>query len=320
MDQQRISTLIDKYLNQTITESERAELMEWYRQFPEEILWNGSMETEQGLKDRLQNSIWSQTINRSTMVKAWNWKPYAAAVLALGLCISFYWLYQPTPEVIASIPVQQTENRFVLLPDSSKIILRPGSTLTYVNDFSGDTREVALVGEAYFDIKKNPSKPFIIHSGDIKTRVLGTAFTIDATDLEKGVQVFVERGKVRVEKKNKVLAELVANQQLTFNALSQVAVKETAQDEVKIEQMGWTAKDMRFDSKPFGELTEILSRRYDVHIHFENQNLANCLVSGKFTGIETLEEVLTSICLTRDASYEKTDNNSIQIKGAGCPF
>lgn len=318
MDQQRITILVDRYLNQTITADERAELMQWYREFPEEIRWYEHAESENELKDRLQQTIWSQTINKPTVVIRRNWMPYAAAVLISCLFVSFYWLYQPANELIASIPAQQNENRFVLLPDSSKVILRPGSILTYVNDFSEDTREVALVGEAYFDIKKDPSKPFIIHSGDIKTRVLGTAFTIDATNLKQGVQVFVERGKVQVESKNKVLAELVANQQLTYNAHSQVAVKETTQDEVAITQIGWTGKDMRFDSKAFGELTEILSRRYAVNISFANQDMSNCLVSGTFTGIETLDEVLTSLCLTRNASFEKLDNNNIRINGIGC--
>src|SRR5690606_352609 len=146
--------------------------------------------------------------------------------------------------------------------------------LEYRTDFKGMTREVALVGEGYFDIHRDESRPFIAYAGDVRTVVLGTSFTIRADEGQDEIQVTVQHGKVRVERQQKVLAELVANQQLDVDRKATTAEQKVV---VAEKALSWMNEDMRFDAHSFGDLIDHLQRRYGVEITFKNPALAACL-------------------------------------------
>lgn len=329
MEQHERDRLIDRYLRGTASESESQMLMEWYRSQQEgDVVWDAQDQDEEAsvkarmsgrIQELMQLDMERPSIRKRTL--GWKW-PAAVAAAMIGAMLWFYpdMAGHNTEKIPAVVNIADNaeENRFVLLPDSSKVILRPGSRLEYRTDFKGDTREVALIGEGYFDIHRDETRPFIIHTGELKTVVLGTAFTIKAEEGAQEVQVTVQRGKVRVEKEETVLGELLADEQLTVEGSK--AIKRTKEElPQQIEQvMAWTADDMRFDAQPFGVLVQRLERRYGVDITFENESLAKCPISGKFEGTETLEEVLASLCVTRNASFKSTKKNVFEIRGQGC--
>src|SRR5690606_2603405 len=103
----------------------------------------------------------------------------------LGAVVFYFSLKpgEPTTTVHAEFgnsKVTKLAHQLLLLPDGSTVLLNNNSSLDFPQQFTGDTREVILKGEAYFDIKPDASRPFIIHTGKVKTRVLGTAFNIRA--------------------------------------------------------------------------------------------------------------------------------------------
>lgn len=326
MDKNQRDNLIDKYLRGEATAAEEDILMRWYReQLQADVEWELEPEERaEDVKARIEQSIKSEARLGNVRKVRWIWPATAIAACLIGLLILFGVRNRPKEAVawtdgqaLAGNSMTNTEsdgNRFLLLVDSSKVLLRPGSTLEYVNDFEGSSREVRLVGEGYFDIRHDEDRPFIVHTGDIRTVVLGTAFTIKATEGQE-VQVTVQRGKVRVEKQEKVLGELVANQQLEVDKVEDVAEQKTVLVE---EALAWTAEDMRFDDVAFGQLVDRLERRYGTEISFKNPDLVSCPVSGRFTGAETLEEVLELLCATRNATFVKTEKGNIEINGLGC--
>jgi ferric-dicitrate binding protein FerR (iron transport regulator) len=101
-------------------------------------------------------------------------------------------------EIAEVFEAQGTQSRITLL-DGSVVTLKDGSRLNLKNNFSGNTREITLEGEAFFEIAHNPKKPFIIHTGSVKTTVLGTSFSIKAIPGETSITVAVTEGKVKVE-------------------------------------------------------------------------------------------------------------------------
>lgn len=329
MEQNELDRLIDKYLRGTASETESQTLMEWYRgRLEGDVVWDAKDEEEEALVKARMSSRIQEMMHRDredTVVEkrafAWKW-PAAVAAAIIGALL---WFYPDSPgdedgttPAVVNIADNAQENRFVLLPDSSKVILRPGSRLEYKTDFQGDTREVVLIGEGYFDIHRDENRPFIIHTGEVKTVVLGTAFTIKAEEGKQDVQVTVQRGKVRVEREEAVLGELLADEQLIVEG-SRTIKKSKEELSQKIEQaIAWTADDMRFDAQPFGVLVKRLERRYGVRIKFEDNTLAKCPISGKFEGTETLEEVLASLCVTRNASFRSMQKNVFEIQGQGC--
>lgn len=323
MESNELHELMHKYLQGTASIAERERLLQWYRQEDhdhEELLWKSDNPNEEELvHDRIKSKIWGaideDIVGKKTGKRLWLYAAVAALCLAvLGISLWKRADYR-SDNLIAMPPKEQAENRFVLLPDSSRVILRPGSRLEYKTNFKGATREVSLVGEAYFDIHRRKNQPFIIHTGKVKTVVLGTAFTIKAEEGKEDVTVMVQRGKVRVERENKVLAELTADQQIEMRTEAETPLQqETA---VTANTFDWTAQDMRFDAQAFGELTSRLERRYGVEIRFTNPDLAHCPISGKFSGLETLEEVLDFLCTARGAVFKRT-GQVIDIDGKGC--
>lgn len=326
MDKNQLDKLIEKYLCGKTTADEEKILMRWYReQLQGDVEWElVSGENAEEIKMRMAQNIKTDIRRGSVRRMRWVWPATTIAACLIGLLILFgvnqnrkraiAWADGPSlAENTVSNP-EIAENRFLLLPDSSKVLLRPGSTLEYVNNFEGESREVRLVGEGYFDIRHMDDRPFIVHTGDIRTVVLGTAFTIKAT-IGQEMQVTVQRGKVRVEKQEGVLGELVANQQLEVDIEVDRAEQKTV---VAAEELAWTAEGMSFDDVAFGKLVDRLERRYGTEISFKNPDLVSCPVSGRFTGAETLEEVLELLCATRNATFVKTEKGNIEINGLGC--
>lgn len=330
MTNQEIEQLVDKYIDGVATESERKMLLEWYRvNLQEDTVWlsdnpNERQEVKDRMKARMQAAVAnSATSLRSTKDSSIKRNAWIAAAVAVFVSISL-WIGLKKNEsvdqgqslyVSHQASADTTENRYVNLPDSSVVILRYGASLEMISDFSGNTREVRLVGEGYFDIKRDESKPFIVYAGDIKTVVLGTAFTIKSGKDGKQVQVTVQRGKVRVEQKKKILSELIANQQFGID----IDAATTTQQPVHAdEELVWTAADLDFEEMPFGELAGRLSRRYGVAITFKNDALSGCPMTGMFKGTEKIDDVLSTLCAVRNASFKKLADGSFVIDGKGC--
>jgi ferric-dicitrate binding protein FerR (iron transport regulator) len=220
-----------------------------------------------------------------------------------------YQLLQPAPApavviMAAQVPPDEVTdyNRYIVLPDGSTIILKAGSTLDSPAQFNGPTREVSLNGEAYFDIARDESKPFIIHTGKLKTIVLGTAFNIKAWEHEKQVTVSVTRGKVRVEDNEMTLAVLTANQQMLYDELqSQAEQKDIAAEEIVTD---WTREDLVFNGEPLESIAHTLSRHFGVNISISDAGLAGTVIVSSFSGTESLENILEVLCkINGDARY-----------------
>ncbi len=196
--------------------------------------------------------------------------------------------------------------RNLTLADGTNVILKAGSTLHVPQKFDGKTREVTLKGEAYFDVKHIKAQPFIIHTGIVKTTVLGTAFNIKAWPGQKDLIVSVTRGKVRVEDDKKVLAILAKNQQLNYN---NTETHESAK-RIKAEQSvtDWTKEDLVFDHVTLGTIAQVLGNRYGVNITIKNPQLANSEVVSSFSGIESLQNILDVLCaINPNTRFEMND-------------
>jgi ferric-dicitrate binding protein FerR (iron transport regulator) len=245
------------------------------------------------------------------------WWVAAAVFILLSTGAYFWYSHAVTPEITRVIPPPATiepllYTRYLTLPDGSTVIVHAGSELSYPRSFSGNTREVTLKGEAYFDIRHNDHQPFIIHTGSVKTTVLGTAFNIKANDNK--ITVTVTRGKVKVEDTQKVLAILTPDHELVYDVIK--AIPESRNAPAK-QSISWARQDMLFDGASFADIAERMGRRYQVSISFANDHIKQCPISATFNGTESLEEVLTVLCTARNASYTMKNGN-IVIDGKGC--
>jgi ferric-dicitrate binding protein FerR (iron transport regulator) len=319
--------LIKKYLAGSISSDEMEVLDRYYSLFRNEpgVIADMDKQDITILENRLQEGILNRVKQADKPVLPIYKRTWFRVAAAVVICFSVVLMVikkSNTPQYTANTVsshniITAEENHFLTLPDSSRIVLRKGSKLTVAGNFkTGATREVTLSGEAYFDIKHNNKRPFIIHTGNIHTTVLGTAFNIQAYSGQKTIIVTVTRGRVKVEQGKKLLAILTPNKQLTAST-DQKQATDIQKKVVAVRTLDWARTDMSFDAMPFSQLAAHLDKRYDVQITFKNPALAGCPITGTFTGTESLTEVLTILSQTRGTSYA-INGKEVVIDGKGC--
>jgi transmembrane sensor len=207
------------------------------------------------------------------------------------------------------------QKKQMVLSDGSKIWLNAGSELKYPEKFNGTTREVFLTGEAYFDIKHDASKAFIVHTGNLVTTVLGTAFDIKANKTDRLIIVTVTRGKVSVSEGKRLLGLITPNQQISYNKQNKFHV-ETSVDASRV--IAWQSAELRFEDITFQEAAKILSERFHVKITFNNDKIKACRFSGSALSGKNIDQVLKVICAFNNAHYDHNPDGSISINGKGC--
>jgi len=270
---------------------------------------------ESPLKDQMPSQIVAMRPKRRT-----SWYRYAAVLMCLILAGSAsYYFGLREVKSYSAIPGDREnteEPKALVLADGSTVLLKDGSRLEYPLSFDGKaTRSVTLTGEGYFDIVHDDSKPFVVHTGTLQTRVLGTAFVIKAYDDEKKITVTVSRGKVQVADDNHVLATLMKDQQVTFDKESQVAAQQIIKSDSTI---AWARQDIHFDDITFGEATSKLSERFGVKMHFENTRASQCRFTATFIEGESFIHILEVICAFNHANYRQVRPGEYVIEGKGC--
>ncbi|QDH79235.1 DUF4974 domain-containing protein [Echinicola soli] len=224
-------------------------------------------------------------------------------ILVMGITIKHL-----TDTRTITVSTAMGEQKDILLKDGSIVTLAENSRLTYPNKF-GNSRDVRLEGRALFDVQRDIARTFSVRTKNTNVKVLGTSFDVDATTAE-ATTVSVISGKVQVNPqshpKEKVL--LTKNQQVTASSsqLSAISTFEVQQP------IAWT-KMIILKNTTFGETAEILENRFGLDLIFESDELKEERITGKFKD-ETPGNILKSIALLKQVSFEYQDTHTIYIK------
>lgn len=234
----------------------------------------------------------------------------AAAILLL-ISVSFYLMDQSVevnpnvPQPIAQLVKENPKGQktLITLPDGSKVWLNSESRLEYPSAFN-EKRQVALHGEAFFEVAKNPDKPFEVFSNGVLTTALGTSFNINAFE-KNSVVVGLVTGKISVEtdgvtNEDRVFAN--PGEMVIYNANSRVLNVKTYAD---LDFIKWTNRIIVFKRADVQQIKKKLERWYDVTINVKNAD-KKITFTGEFEN-ESLE-----LILERMAFVEKFD---FKIKG-----
>lgn len=254
---------------------------------------------------------------------SFNWLKIAASILLfVG---AGWWFLQRDRTGSFVIKTNDTDAAMtILLEDSSVVILQKGGSLSYPAHFTMNKREVKLQGEAFFEISKNPDKPFLVYANETVTKVWGTSFTIRAFENDNTVRVAVKTGKVSVYSLNKPESNtkktdngevyLLPNEQVTFNRTEQKLSKTVSKNSVEAQQTAKT--ELVYEDTPVSEILQNLEENYGIDIIFDQKLLSGCLLNTQFKG-EYLNQKLLTICKAIGATYEIT-NGKITITAKGC--
>src|SRR5699024_1879941 len=202
--------------------------------------------------------------------------------------------------------------------DGSVIKVNGGSTLRYPENFSDSKREVYLEGEAFFTVAHDESKPFVIHTGDLTIRDLGTAFNVKAYKKDKEVQVAVTVGSVSISKNDSIRHSDLVDEQIILK-IDQWAVYNELDGDFEqgrgdiSDMIAWKDNILVFHETPFSEVARMLERWYGVKIVLKDKELGGMILEGKYDNVR-LETVLESIQFVLGFEYSiETDKVKIKL-------
>jgi ferric-dicitrate binding protein FerR (iron transport regulator) len=223
-----------------------------------------------------------------------------AAVLVIGLI---------TAVLIKNISNRQTiiagsDILELALNDGSHVDLNKNSQLQYPKTFSGNTREVFLKGEAYFEVAHNPEKPFIIHTPDAQVRVLGTSFDLKSNSNGE-VEIIVNSGTVKLtSNKTKSSVILKKDEKATFSNVNNKISKELNND---INFLSWKTKKFVFRETRLEEVFQKLEHVYDVRIVAKDPSILDLKLNATYDKVE-VDEIVNFIRRTFGLHVEKEGN------------
>jgi ferric-dicitrate binding protein FerR (iron transport regulator) len=247
----------------------------------------------------------------------------AAAIILL--LVVFIYFYRGGPatqagsfhEMVAE--TKPGQSRTLVLGDGTRVWLGPASRLEYPDKFTGKERTVELAGEAFFTVAENADKPFIVRTGSLNTRILGTSFDIVAYRDRSYSTVTVATGKVSVaigdkSKKGSSPMEVLPNQRVTFNEGGYQLVKEDFPDAAMVLRDRRNGH-LKYKGVPLSTVVEDLSVEYGATIKI-NPGMGKRAYYGDLDLHEGLEVSLKVLCLTFNADLTK-DGNVYIINGKG---
>ncbi len=234
----------------------------------------------------------------------------AAATVAMLIAMSG-WLYNIVSDSEPAFIVASNNTGIVqkvTLPDGTIINLNTCSRLTYPESFSGKSREVFLDGEAYFDVAHDKRHPFIVRAGELKIRVLGTKFNVNASTLIPQITATLIEGSIEaVTGKKNILMK--PNQQLKYDTSSgRVSLTEltNASREIRWTQNVWVLSDT-----PLLDICQRLEQQFNIKIIIMNDELIGKSFTGEFYTNESLESILKTMQISTPFEYEYKGKNII---------
>lgn len=236
-----------------------------------------------------------------------------AAVLLIPLLVSLFLLFRhgqqdQTLFTDNVVKVSRGVVSYLHLPDGTQVWLNSGSRLTYNNSFDKENRHVKLDGEAYFEVTKNPRKPFIVQGKEMAVKVLGTKFNVKSYTEDATVVVTLLEGSVHLSDANNQSSTsllLKPNERATF-------IKENSKLSVnKVNAKNaceWIHGNLIFDDEELGQIVKCLEREYNITIKVRDKEINQLRFYGKFRNTQPIEEILNIMTANQKFRYSQKED------------
>ncbi len=247
------------------------------------------------------------------MVPVWRIAAAVLLVLVAGFLIRNQFVSSVNwNEVTATVAKKEA----IQLADGTKVWLNEGSSFSYPEQFKGATRTVKLNGEAFFEVARDESTPFIVESSKGMVEVLGTSFNVIDREGEDDLAVQVISGKVGVyfAEGSEELAILIKNEKVVYSSKTKT-LKRSIDDSQNA--IAWKTKKLRFRDTPLSDAIETIETFYKVHVDLENKELKNCTLNSNFNNLD-IQAVLESVSDVFDMELKKQNNFNYELKGGRC--
>jgi ferric-dicitrate binding protein FerR (iron transport regulator) len=329
MNQDFYTDLIAKHLSGNITPGEEQQLRVWLSEDVAnrtllkdmEAVWEISSSTPSSPVDvsaawgRLEQSIVGSKPRLRLHRHPLLWLAAALLLLVVFAFLLRQFVVEPVAMPTLLVETAPSEKRILELSDGSVVTLNGSSRLEFVE--TDRERRVRLSGEAFFEVTRQVTRPFIIACGETRVRVLGTSFLVRAYADEPEQQLFVVEGAVSWGKADEVLAPMV----LTAGMAGKYDKEQAILEEVKIREdnmLSWKSDTLVFSDTRMADVVHDLEQHFGIEIEVVHPAILNCHFYGTFV-TPRVTDILDAIALAMDLKYEVQQNGVYRISGAGCP-
>lgn len=239
----------------------------------------------------------------------------AVSVVLLILAGAWWWSGRSAQSYDANFAATEIwespagQRRQVVLPDGSEVILNANSRLEVGIDFNKKNRLLRLHGQAFFKVAHDASLPFVVHSGEFSTTALGTAFYVNARNLQQGYTVNLLEGKVKLQTAGGSSDMLLPGQQGAWRKTAKQFEKNRF-DTSYLHQ--WVSGVLAFRQIESGQVFALLEQWYGLQIVDRRAHPRHVIITGDYTG-QPLQDILKAICFSLTCRF-KQENDTIIIE------
>ena len=311
--------LLHRLIAGTTTEEENRQLMEWFRQCASkeeffmlfETAWKESpdempRDVQERMYRRLSRELDEKKTKTILLRSRFSWKVWpqiAVACIIIVLGLVNYRMNDKQKQLSTqnfTVLAEKGQRAFITLPDSTKVWLNSDTKISYPADYGLKERNVTLVGEAYFEVAKNPDKRFIVEAKGMQVEALGTSFNVNAYQNDNKIIASLFSGSVRVSYDRHV-AILKPHESVKVDLLTRSfsRYKDESMQNIAL----WRKNEITFDGESLEEITHIMSRLYNTTICIEDESLKKVCYIGTIRN-NYLENFIDIINLTTPVVYE----------------
>lgn len=306
MQQKRFKRILKKYHEGKASDAERYFVDCWYDSFslPEEKNTVPPIEDADATGARILGNILTPVVSLE-----WYKRPFVIAAAAVLLACAVVTpvildrLKPARPELTAEVMrTGEKQVKKILLPDSTLIWLNANSSLVVEAGFGQHNRQVQLEGEAFFEVGKDAAHPFIISTGEVNVKVLGTSFNIQSYDNLSELKVEVSSGKVQVSDDHSPLAVLTPGQGLTYNRGS----KQFKVDSASTQRFNsWTDGNIVLEKASFEYLCQVIYNLYGTTVSSDNKQVRSFRYNLTFRAGLSEKEAINLVVNMLKKNYKK---------------
>ena len=314
-EKEKAIALLQKYKAGLCTPEETTRIRHWYDSF-EDLSFSLNAEDAQLAADEAAHQALVKLFGENNAQQPGDKKAglvyyllRIAACLIVGctlyLMVGKLKSTQPRLITYSKYRTRKGERREIRLSDGSVVTLNAASTIQIASDFGVKKRDVLLQGEAFFQVSKDKTRPFIIKTGKIYTRVVGTSFNINAYADENFISVAVATGRVQVEKED-AKGKTVIGRDLTHNHLLVYDLKEDTYRQTLADVdvlCAWKTNKLVFNQASITQIARILERAYDVPVVLTGKPHKPGLYTATFDNC-SLEKLLPLLADLSGITYE----------------
>ena len=228
----------------------------------------------------------------------------AAVLIPVAILIGGYLYYNSSANDMIEIYAAYGEEKHIFLPDSSELWLNTGTTVKYPREVRNGKRDVYLDGEAYFSVRKDVAKPFIVYTEKISVKVLGTMFNVKAYKSDQKAIATLTSGKVEVSTPDNVDRILKPNEQLSYDKKESIIKITNIPTE---ETTAWLNGQLIFTDASLSDILQALERKFNIEIKSE-LSPSTKLYTIKFLKEDSIQSILNVLADLAHFKYIQKDN------------